>query len=149
MLTAQLWLPRMELSRHKNWKKLSRYMGHGKETKLYHDLYTWLTVHHFLIRFISLPTWYTFIFLFTFTIFSYNFLYMFRTDWSIIRRIKLHVQPLAPLPRSLLSRAWPLVLTDSVSTNGHARDNSEWGKGARGCTCNLILLMIGQPVRNM
>ena len=42
---------------------------------------------------------------------SYNFLYMFRTGWSIIRRIKLHVQPLAPFPRSLLSRAWPLVLT--------------------------------------
>jgi len=42
---------------------------------------------------------------------SYNFLYMFRIGWSIIRRIKLHVQPLAPFPRSLLSRAWPLVLT--------------------------------------
>ena len=42
----------------------------------------------------------------------YNFLYMFRTGWSIIRRIKLHVQPLAPFPHSLLSRAWPLVLTD-------------------------------------
>ena len=42
---------------------------------------------------------------------SYNFLYMFRTGWSIIRRIKLHVQPLVPFPRSLLSRAWPLVLT--------------------------------------
>jgi hypothetical protein len=41
---------------------------------------------------------------------SYNFLYMFRTGWAIIRRIKLHVQPLAPFPRSLLSRAWPLVL---------------------------------------
>ena len=42
----------------------------------------------------------------------YNFLYMFRTGWSIIRRIKLHVQPLAPFPHSLLSRAWPLVLTE-------------------------------------
>ena len=42
---------------------------------------------------------------------SYNFLYMFRTGWSIISRIKLHVQHLAPFPRSLLSRAWPLVLT--------------------------------------
>ena len=46
---------------------------------------------------------------------SYNFLYMFRTGWSIIRRIKLHVQPLAPFPRSLLSRAWPLVLTKIVN----------------------------------
>ena len=36
-----------------------------------------------------------------------------------------------------------------VSTNGHARDNNERGKGARGCTCNLILLMMDQPVRNM
>ena len=36
-----------------------------------------------------------------------------------------------------------------VSTNGHARDNSEWGKGARCCKCNLILLMMDQPVRNM
>ena len=34
---------------------------------------------------------------------------MFRTGWSIIRRIKLHVQPLAPFPQSLISRAWPLV----------------------------------------
>jgi len=40
------------------------------------------------------------------------FLYMFRTGWSIIRRIKLHVQHLAPFPHSLLSRAWPLVLTE-------------------------------------
>jgi len=36
--------------------------------------------------FVSFPTWYTFILLFTFTI----FLYMFRTGWPIIRRIKLH-----------------------------------------------------------
>jgi len=48
---------------------------------------------------------FSFIF-FTFTI----FLYMFRTGWSIIRRIKLHVQPLAPFPQSLICRAWPLVL---------------------------------------
>jgi len=86
--------------------------------------------------------------------FSYNFsltifLYMFRTAWSIIRRIKLHLQHLAPFPHSLLSRVWPLVLTESVSTNGHTRDNNEWGKSARCCTCNLILLMMDQPVRNM
>ena len=36
-----------------------------------------------------------------------------------------------------------------VSTNGHARDSNERGKGARGCTCNLILLMMDQTVRNM
>ena len=47
---------------------------------------------------------------------SYNFLYMFRTGWSIIRKIKLHVQPLAAFPRSLLSRAWPLVLTKWLVT---------------------------------
>ena len=29
---------------------------------------------------------------------SYNFPYMFRTGWSIIRRIKLHAQPLVPFP---------------------------------------------------
>ena len=49
---------------------------------------------------------------FTFTV----FLYMFRTGWSIIRRIKLHVQPLAPFPHSLLSRAWPLA-THEIATN--------------------------------
>jgi len=48
---------------------------------------------------------------------------MFRTGWSII--------------------------SHSVSTNGHARDNNDWGKGARCCKCNLILLMMDQPVRNM
>ena len=52
-----------------------------------------------------------FYFPYIFTIFFLYFLYMFRTGWSIIRKIKLHVQPLAPFPRSLLSRAWPLVLT--------------------------------------
>jgi hypothetical protein len=36
--------------------------------------------------FASFPTWYTFIFLFTFTIFFTIILYMFRTGWSIIRR---------------------------------------------------------------
>jgi len=41
------------------------------------------------------------------------------------------------------------VTSHSVSTNGHARDNDEWGKGARCCTCNLILLMMDQPVWNM
>jgi len=41
------------------------------------------------------------------------------------------------------------VTSHSVSTNGHARDSNEWGKGAKGCTCNLILLMMDQPVRNM
>jgi len=61
--------------------------------------------------FVSFPTWYTFIFPFLHSQF-YNFLYMFRTSWSIIRRIKLHVQPLAHFPHSLLSRAWPLVLTE-------------------------------------
>jgi hypothetical protein len=40
------------------------------------------------------------------------FLYTFRTGWSIIRRIRLHLQDLAPFPHSLLSRAWPLVLTE-------------------------------------
>jgi len=62
--------------------------------------------------FVTFPTWYTFfIFLIYLQFSSYNFLYMFRTGWSIIRRIKLHAQPLVPFPRSLLSRAWPLVLT--------------------------------------
>ena len=65
--------------------------------------------------FVSFPTWYTFISLIYLQFSSYNFLYMFRTVWSIIRRIKLHVQPLAPFPRSLLSRAWPLVLTHQRS----------------------------------
>ena len=66
-----------------------------------------------------------FIFLIYLQFSSYNFLYMFRTGWSIIRRIKLHVQPLAPFPRLLLSRAWPLVLTKSlVSTNGHAQQRT-------------------------
>ena len=40
-----------------------------------------------------------FIFLIYLQFSSYNFLYMFRTGWSIIRRIKLHAQPLVPFPR--------------------------------------------------
>jgi len=76
--------------------------------------------------FVSFPTWYTFIFFIYLQFFfiylqfsSYNFLYMFRTGWSIIRRIKLHVQSLAPFPRSLLSRAWPLAptATHEITTN--------------------------------
>jgi len=42
-----------------------------------------------------------------------------------------------------------LVLTEWLSsTNDHARNNNEWGKGTRCCTCNLILLMMDQPVWN-
>ena len=53
---------------------------------------------------------------------------MFWTGWSIIRRIKLHVQHLAPFPHSLLSRAWPLVLTelaDSAPTAKHEITTNE------------------------
>ena len=39
-----------------------------------------------------------FIFLIYLQFSSYNFLYMFRTGWSIVRRIKLHAQPLVPFP---------------------------------------------------
>jgi len=52
-------------------------------------------------------------------------LYMFRTGWSIIGRIKLHVQHLAPFPHSLLSRAWPLVLTELAPTATHEITTNE------------------------
>ena len=51
---------------------------------------------------------------FTFTV----FLYMFRTGWSIIRRIKLHVQPLVPFPQSLRYRAWSTATHDTSTTEG-------------------------------
>jgi hypothetical protein len=80
-------------------------------TLIYNFMLGWLCIIY--NYFVSFPTWYTFIFLFTFTIFLLQFcLYMFRTGRSIIRRIKLHVQHLAPFPHSLLSRVWPLVLTE-------------------------------------
>ena len=68
-------------------------------------------------------------FFFTFTV----FLYIFRTGWSIIRRIKYLITN-APFPRSLMCRVWPLV----SDTNGHARHINDRGNGARGCICNQI-----------
>ena len=72
---------------------------------------------------------------FTFTI----FLYMFRTGWSIIRRIKCLITQAA-------SGTVPSVVDESCvavgvrlshsNTNGHARLINDRGNGARGCLCN-------------
>ena len=97
------------------WKYMGNISVLHLTTNTYDNLNILISINIIFQFFVSFPTWYTLIFPF----YIYNFLYMFRTSWSIIRRIKLHVQPLAPFPHSLLSRAWPLVLTQLAPTATH------------------------------
>jgi len=56
-----------------------------------------------------------FYFSYIFTIFFLQFSLHVSDRLVHHQEIKLHAQPLVPFPRSLLSRAWPLVLSDSLS----------------------------------
>jgi hypothetical protein len=75
------------------------------------------------IRFISWPTWYTYIFLFTSTIFGLFISTCFGPTGpsSGESNSLFHEQLLAPFPRSLICRAWPLVLDWVTGCEAHAR----------------------------
>ena len=108
-------------------------------------LYTWLTVHHFLIRFISLPTWYT-----QFSLQSLLIcLRMFRTNRSIIRRIKcLITQAASGVVPSVVDLS--CVAVGLTTTATHDRSTTEGTTAEAACVIkHLIPLMMDRLVRNM
>ena len=105
------------------------------------------------IRYIYQPSFYFFFQLVTllFSFFTFTvFLYMFRTGWSIIRRIKCFITQAASgtvpsvVDVSFYQSKWQqheIKKYDKQSrkksnTNGHERHINDRGNGARGCLCN-------------